>query len=227
MAMTLVVLHGWGQSRESWGHFADSFKNEEKVKVVVIDLPGFGKEPLVSDTWGILEYVKWTRNKIDTLAQKDGVVLLGHSFGGRVASVIASQKPSWLKGLILYAAPSLYRPSWSVQMKVALAKVAKQLGWRWNPWRNDELEQADHEGMGKIFRHTVRFDQTKLLPKITAPTLLIWGRDDDIVDQAIAQEMHHLIPQSQLVVLDDLGHNAHLENLALFYGTVQTFLHSL
>lgn len=222
-ALTLVVLHGWGQSKEVWKSFADNFSN---IEVVLIDLPGFGAEPLVENTWGIPEYAEWVENRLAKI-NSNNIILLGHSFGGRISAYIAAKGPIWLKGLILYGTPALYRPSLSTKNKIRLAKIAKYIGLSAKRFKNDELALADQSGLGKIFRNVVVFDQTQSLPKIKVPTLLLWGKNDDVVKPEIANEMQSLIPNSSLIILENIGHNAHLENPYLFYGTVKSFLESI
>ena len=227
MAPRIIVLHGWGQDKKLWGGFVDRFQREE---VAVLDLPGFGEEPLVSPEWGIPEYGAWVKGKIEEL-KEDNVVLLGHSFGGRIASYLASENPHWLKALVLYGTPSLYRPSISVRSKIRAAKILKKAGFSFlkklGIYSNKELEDADRRGMGNIFRRAISFDQTGLLPKIAIPTLVAWGENDAEVSPAIAREISRLIPGSKLVMMQKLGHNAHLENPDLFYGIVNNFIKNL
>jgi pimeloyl-ACP methyl ester carboxylesterase len=225
----LVVLHGWGQDKKFWSDFARHFSDGE---VVLIDLPGFGAEPLVSDSWGVPEYAAWAKEKIAALGDRENeVVLLGHSFGGRVAGFIASENPDWLKALVLYAAPCLYRPKASSRAKVAVAKMFKRLGAKKivgdRYVANEDLRWADATGLGKIFRKIVVFDETEILPKIAVPTLLVWGGKDNYPPLAIGKEMQSLISGSTLRIMEHEGHNAHLENPTLFYGIIKQFIQGL
>lgn len=222
---TLLMLHGWGQSKETWEPFRQQV--EDFVTPVIPDLPGFGTEPLVKSEWGIPEYATWVANFVNKRKLSD-VVLLGHSFGGRIAGFLASQRPAWLTSLVLSGAPCLYRPSFLTQAKVHAAKLVKTAGLKKiisqiRPQKN-ELTQADANGLGQIFRKVVPFDQTTTLPNITVPTLLIWGKNDQDAPLKIADEMHSLIKDSELVVIPDAGHNTFLEQPLLFYGTVKRFL---
>ena len=210
MSDTLVALHGWGQDRHTWDELKEQFSKDH---VVVFDLPGFGQEPFVSADWSIPEYGEWVKRKIADLNEKT-VVLLGHSFGGRIASFIASENPPWLKKLVLYGAPCIYRPSLRVRLMIAAAKLARMLGLRRN----------DRSGMAAVFRKVVPFDPTHLLRKIKVPTLIVWGERDIEVPIRIAREMRHLIPNSKLTILEGAGHNAHLEHSNLFYGIIKTFI---
>ncbi|MGC9599507.1 MAG: alpha/beta hydrolase [Minisyncoccia bacterium] len=222
--MKIVILHGWGQDKRFWDTFAAPFR---KGDVVVFDLPGFGSEPHTVPDWGVPEYAEWVTSKIESIPPEgNDIVLLGHSFGGRIASYIASKDPRWLKGLILYAAPSIRRPKFSTRLKIAGAHVLKTLGVR-GRGGNPELREAEQKGMGELFRKAVSFDQTALLKKITVPTLLIWGDRDDVVPLSIAREMQRLIPNSKLTTIERAGHNAHLKNPHLFYGIVKRFIEGL
>lgn len=218
----LVVLPGWSHGADAWQSVLEVMP-EARVQ----ELPGFGDEPLLSDAWGVPEYALWAAERL--AAAPKSVILLGHSFGGRVASLIASERPEWLAGLILYGAPCLYRPEAATRAKVAAAKLLKPLksllpkGTGGNP----ELADADARGLGPIFRRTVPFDQTDMLPKIAVPTLLLWGEQDASVPLRIAEEMRGLIPGSTLTVIPNAGHNAHLENPVLFTGIVARYLETL
>ncbi|RMD77263.1 alpha/beta fold hydrolase [Candidatus Dojkabacteria bacterium] len=215
MRETLIILHGWNQSKKDWEEVINRL-NEKDIDTVAFDLPGFGSQALISLDWGIPEYSQWVSQQIES-SHKKKVILLGHSFGGRIASYLASQNPKWLHKLILYASPSIYRPSYQVRFKIFLAKLFKILGIKKKP-NNKELEEADNREMGKIFRKVVPFDQTLNLSNIRVQTYLIWGERDDVVPLKIAKEMKQLISRSNLIVFKNLGHNAHKENVNLFVG---------
>lgn len=210
---TLVILHGWEHSKGQWIALVDRF---EPGKIVVLDLPGFGREALIDDTWGIPEYSEWVTRKVDGLGRMN-IILLGHSFGGRIAGCIASKDPRWLKGLILYGSPSLYRPSRKVKLKIGAAKFLKSLGF----------SKRAQGKMYPIFKRVVTFDQTKDLPNIKVPALLIWGKEDSEVPLPIAKEMNGLISGSRLIIIENAGHNAHLDQPDLFYGTIKKFVGDL
>ena len=222
---TVVILHGWGQSKASW---QGAFESVPDMYVVALDLPGFGAEPLppaIGSEWGILEYAAWVREKIESESLQS-VILLGHSFGGRIAAHIASERPQWLRALILYAAPCVYRPSVEVTFKKKIASVANLFGLKGKYRGNTELVEADSRGLGGIYRRVVNFDQTAALKKIAVPTLLLWGEKDVDVPLRIAREMQSLIPASRLEILPGLGHNAHIENPNLLYGVVKKYIHT-
>jgi pimeloyl-ACP methyl ester carboxylesterase len=194
--------------------------------VHIIDLPGFGVEPLISREWGIPEYAAYAEGKIAAL-QLPSYVLVGHSFGGRLAAVIASKHRSGLEAIILYAAPCLYIPRLHVRVRNALARTAKNLGiaqylpTRWKPY---DVREADATGMGDIFRRSVPYSLDRELTEIAVPTKLVWGSLDRSVPLFVAEEMKKKIPHSTLTVLPGEGHNIHLDNPTLLYGTLNKLL---
>lgn len=221
--MNFIVLHGWGHNKTHWEDFKKSFHTDN---VVTLDLPGFGTEPLISPEWGIPEYADWVDSQISKLGLTE-VVLLGHSFGGRISGLLASRNPKWLKAVILCGAPCIYRPSLQIKLKIKFAKLLKKLGLKRKITKNPELIEADQNGKGKIFRKVVIFDETTELPKIKVPALIIWGRDDDIVPLSIGEEIQELIPGSKLTVMDNCGHQMYMDNPPLFYGTVKQFVQNI
>lgn len=228
LSTKLFILHGWGQNKNNWEDFVGKFP---EYNPEALDLPGFGEEPLVSTEWGVPEYAQWVREQIESsdIGVKN-VILLGHSFGGRISAYLASQNPEWLKGLILCGAPCLYRPSQKLLLRIKAYKLAKKV--LPSPFvrlifYTPSLNKAESNNLNNIFRKVVPFDQTEALPQIQVPTLIFWGELDEQVPLDIAEEMNNLIPNSTLIVAPGSGHQAMQESPYLAYGTVKNFLQEI
>lgn len=222
MAVKIIILHGWGQNTTLWQDLATKLGKN----ALAFDLPGFGKEPIVDPDWGVPEYANWVIKKIEKY--KD-IIIIGHSFGGRIATEIASKRPGWLKGLILSGSPSIYRPSLKTLVRIYLSKiiklfVPKKILAKYLP---NDIKNAISRGLEKTFRKAVVYDQTKNLTKIDVPTLLIWGENDDEAPLRIGYEIHHLVKNSELKVIDHVGHNSFQENPNLFYSYVKKFIENI
>lgn len=227
---SLIILHGWGHSAAQWQQFAQMFSDQN---IVTLDMPGFGTQRLISDEWGVPEYGEWVmrqalgiRHQISVDSrQSSEIVLLGHSFGGRVAAYIASRRPTWLKKLVLVGAPCLYQPSQKIRLLKCIAKVAKLLGIAQSPFSlNAELTDAEKAGLGHIYRRVVSHDQTDELKHIDVPTLILRGNEDTYPGEEVSALMHKYISKSTYQVLPHVGHNIHLENPVLLYGIVTRFI---
>lgn len=217
--MKVIILHGWSHNGQLWQNLASKFPD-----ALALDMPGFGNEPLILDDWGIPEYAKWVEKKV---SKYNNIILIGHSFGGRIAAEIASTNPKYLKGLILSGAPCIYRPSHKTKLKIKVYKSLKVFlpADARKIFYSGDLKSSGH--LEKIFRKVIAYDQTKQLQKINVPTLLIWGGNDDQVPVRIAEEIHNLIGNSKLKIIEGSGHNAYLEKPDLFYGYVKNFISNL
>ena len=124
---TLIILPGWGGSHETWQGFIDLAK--EHYKAVCIDLPCFGGVPCPPTAWGIEEYSEFVRSKLSNVkGQMSKVILLGHSFGGQVATYLAAKHPELVEKLILSGA-AVIRPNRPLRRLFfgAVAKTGKLL----------------------------------------------------------------------------------------------------
>lgn len=215
--MKIIILHGWGHNGDLWANLAQQLGKDS----FAIDMPGFGEEPLVQDDWGVPNYAEWVTKKISKHRE---VILVGHSFGGRIASEIASKNPVWLRALILSGAPCLYRPSLFIKIRIQIYKTSKVFAPRIlrSLFYYGDLKKSGE--MEKIFRKVVIFDQTNQLRNIKAPTLVIWGGKDKQVPLRIAHEVNSLIRNSELKVIENTGHNTYLENPESFLACVKSFI---
>jgi pimeloyl-ACP methyl ester carboxylesterase len=82
------------------------------------------------------------------------------------------------------------------------------------------------ESVERSARLMADIDQRDLLPQITSPTLLIWGRSDARSPHSVARQFEDAIPDAELVVLPDAGHMSNLEQPELFNAAVRRFLES-
>jgi pimeloyl-ACP methyl ester carboxylesterase len=70
----------------------------------------------------------------------------------------------------------------------------------------------------------MEYDFSERIPEIACPTLIVWGRDDEIVPVADAFEYEALIPNVRTVIFDDTGHVPMLERPARFNQVLEEFL---
>lgn len=226
MKQQVFIIPGWLHTSREWAHAPAQLSDYD---VHIIDLPGFGVTPLVSSSWGIPEFAEYVSKEIARIRETrtDAYTMIGHSFGGRLTAYIASMHPAGLGHIILYAAPCLYKPRLGVRVRNTLARTAKKLGIaqllpdRFKPY---DVREADSSRMGAIFRRSVPFSLEKKISMIATPTDILWGEKDASVPLRIASEMHRMIAHSTLTVLPGEGHNVHLDNPTLLYGTLRNLL---
>lgn len=226
----LVFLHGWQSNAAVWNGVLEKLKNNP-ARLIAPDLPGFGKSPMPKQAWGVGEYAAMVKKLIEKQELKD-VILVGHSFGGRVAIKLAAAHPEMVQKLVLVDAAGFRNEKIINKLKILAAKTVKPL---FALPVLKQLKEAAYRAVGAndyaaagpmraIFVKTINEDLSGYLPKITAQTLLIWGGKDKETLLAFGQVMNRLIPNSKLVVLEGAGHFSFIDEPEKFTELIHGLL---
>lgn len=231
----VILLHGWGCDHTIFAKVEAQLA--EKFTVYNLDLPGFGKSSEPASIWGIEDYTAHLEHFIKA-KNIQSPVLLGHSFGGRM-SILCASRNVVKKVLLVGSAGIKPTRSLSYYTKVYSYKTAKNvLPWivgknKAEEWMNDYRKQAgssDYNSASPIMRgilsKVVNEDLQHVMPKIKAPTLLLWGENDTATPLADAKKMEKLIPNAGLVTFKGTGHYSFLEKSTEFGIVVDSFLNS-
>ena len=195
----ILFLHGWQADSRSFAPLVPFlFKN---YHLYLLDLPGFGKSKPPSFSFSSFEYankvVKWIKIK-----KLQRINLVGHSFGGKIASIIAAKYPRYISRLILIAPSGIPHPKFYYKLKNLLpSKIKEKIFLLFKPF----LVSEDYKNAGKllpIFKTVVKEDLRPIFSKIKIPTLIIWGRKDDQLPPEDGKIIKSLIKSSKLVIMD-------------------------
>jgi len=212
----VVLLHGWGTSSQSLAPLSGALATT--FRVLAVDLPGFGWSQPPPSAWGTQEYA----GHILRLMQETGIdraALVGHSFGGRIAIALAAAEPRRVSRLALVASAGVRPPRGAgYYLRVATAKLVKGVfslpGWgatgqrliaKWFA-RVGSRDYRTAGAMRPTLVKVVNEDLTPLLPAIQAPTLILWGDQEQEVPRSAMETMAARIPRSRLVVFAGAGH---------------------
>ncbi len=232
----LIILPGWSGSHETWANFV-ALAKPHFTEVKVIDLPCFGDEPCPSTVWGVEEYADFVKKKISKYANTQ-TVLLGHSFGGAVATHLVAKNSGVVDKLILVA-PAIYRPKNYFRRTFfwGLAKVGKWVlkcipSKRFNAFAKKALYRAADSpdfdntiGMRReIFKKIIRQDQRSLLSLISVPTLVVQGTKDSYVPYIHGKHIATAIPNAKFAAIKDGMHGLHKKAQQAFLHTIQSFV---
>jgi pimeloyl-ACP methyl ester carboxylesterase len=236
----VLLIHGLGGSIESWTNNIEELA--KVLRVVAIDLPGFGQ----SDKPKISYTIKFYRDFIvDFLKQLqiERTSIVGSSLGGHVAAETAISHPALVKKLVLVspagALPRSFKGSPALRryVKVLEAKsvqdVKKALYAIDNKPVDDSyakavLEKISMSGAKEAFLSALRGSAraprlTNRLHKIKAPTLLLWGKEDIMIPIKYAEPFVKM-KNCRIVMLEECGHRPHAERPELFNRIVADFL---
>ena len=234
----IILLHGWGCSHATLAS-VERTALQAGYRVINVDFPGFGASQEPSEVWGIEKYTLLMEEFVKALAI-ERPVLLGHSFGGRVAILYASRHADVEAIVLVDAAGIKPRRTLKYYLKVYTFKAKKRLmylvyGREGAERRLDKLRakagSSDYASaspmMRRILSRVVNEDLTDRLPLIKAPALLIWGENDTATPIADARKMERLIPGAGLVSFPGCGHYSFLDNPGQFAAVLRSFLDSL
>ena len=229
----IVILHGWGAHIEAVGPILAALDGASDV--VALDLPGFGESDPPPAAWDAGDYARFVKEFLDQLGI-ESAHFVGHSHGGRVAIVLASEDHDRVERLLLVDAAGI-RPKrrWRYRRRVAVAKLGRAVaavggapGRRLQERMRARVASRDYldasETMRGTFRAVIAEDLTDRLPRISAPTLLVWGENDDDTPLWMAHRMEELIPDAGLVVLEGAGHYSYADSPGQFGAVARRFL---
>ncbi|MCH5165835.1 MAG: alpha/beta hydrolase [Clostridiales bacterium] len=213
-AETLLFLHGWGGDIRS---FAGAYKAASEWNVTCIN---FAFPKSVPSSWGIYDYAAAVKIFLDGIGVKNPIIV-GHSFGGRVAIILASQ--GLCKGLVLTDSAGL-KPRLNLRKKLRIAKYRHRVkcGKSLDGLGSKDYNNLDPE-MRKVFVRIVNTHLDKLLPFVRCKTLIFWGNADRDTPVYMAKRLHRKISGSELVIVEG-GHYAYVDAHYKFVTMLKSFV---
>ena len=218
----ILLLHGWGQNIEMMKPIGDNFS--DKFRITILDFPGFGESEEPKEPWTIEKYV----SLVEELAKKLNIkkpIVIGHSFGGRVAIKFSSRNP--IEKLVLFGSPCI-RIQENLSLSVKILKKLKKLPGMNNigEYMKQFIGSRDYKAASPIMRQTlvevVNEDLSKYAREIEAPTLLIWGINDEEAPVSDARELEKIMIDDALITMPGT-HYAYLENLGQVVNILNNF----
>lgn len=191
---TIVFLHGWGSNKEIMKQaFSSTLK---QFKHIYIDMPGFGKSAN-DKVLTTQDYAKIMALFLEKLSLIPVIQLniAGHSFGGKVATLL---NPKNL--ILLSTAGILEEKSLSVKLKIKLAKFLNLfgLGKLTKAFRSKDVNEMN-QGMYETFKNVVNEDFTQAFQNYKGKAYIFWGKEDTATSLKSGEQIHSLIQNSELV----------------------------
>lgn len=233
----VVLLHGWGSNIKLFANLTELLS--AKYKVVAMDMPGFGESDEPPSAWCVDDYVDFVIEFLKEY-EAENIILLGHSFGGRVIIKLNSRKdlPFKISKVILVDSAGILPPKSNKKSfrtyyyKIGKAVLSTGIVQKIAP---DALENfrkkmgsADYAAASPLMRQVlvkvVNEDLEPLLPNIKCPTLLVWGVNDTATPISDGEKMEKLIPDAGLVKLENAGHYSFLEQQYTFNRVMSSFM---
>lgn len=231
----LLMVHGFGGDKDNWTRFARSFT--EEYRVIAPDLPGFGESDWHAD-WDYTLFPQ--RDRLAGFVQALGleqVHIMGNSMGGHLAALYAYEYADQVASLALVTNAGVDSPVKS-DVRRALEQgenplvprtvdefdlmleyvTHKELFIPW-PVRGVMAQRAANRAAENQSIFTAYVGDTAarlepLLESVDVPVLIVWGEYDRVLDVSSVETMRPLLPQAELIIMEDTGHVPMLERPA-------------
>lgn len=219
----ILLLHGWGQNIEMMKFLGDAFA--DRFRITILDFPGFGDSEEPNRAWTISDYSLLLEDFVKELKLIKPIII-GHSFGGRVAIKYSSNHP--IEKLILFGSPCV-RLQKELPLSIKILKKLKTLPGlgKIGEKMKKYIGSRDYKAATPIMRQTlvqvVNEDLSKYAKQIEEPTLLIWGDHDEEAPLEEAKILEGLLYDGALIVLPGT-HYAYIENLSQVVAILNNFI---
>ncbi len=247
-AQTILLIHGFGADKDNWLQFSRPLTG--KYHVIALDLPGFGESSKIAQApYDLNAQVARIEAFVKQLGLKQ-VNVVGNSMGGQLAAMFAARYPEQVHSVALFANAGITSPKQSELQSIIergepnplivtnaedfdrlMAFVFVKQPPVPAPLKQFFAERAiaSHDFNQKVFEQlmTPLLSLEPELANIQAPTLLLWGDHDRLLDVSSIEVMKPLLKQSTAVIMQDCGHVPMVERPEETAEHYQAFLDSI
>lgn len=246
-----IFIHGLAGCWQNWLENMPRLAQERRC--LALDLPGFGESEMPREKISISGYATLVTEFARRLGVDEPVDVIGNSMGGFIAAELGINHSHFARRIVLCSPAGISitnlkrRPVLTAARisaavtNITLARreaMAKRPGLRHLAlayvFRHPTLISADlayqmmsgagRPGFVDALDALTDYDFRDRLGDVEVPVLLVWGREDNLVPVADADEFERLIPNASKVILEDTGHVAMLERPETFNDLVVDFL---
>jgi pimeloyl-ACP methyl ester carboxylesterase len=224
---TLVFIHGWGVNSKIFEplfyHLKDDFL------VFALDLPGFGKtpieKPMTLKDYTEIVYEFFKSHNIEK------PIIIGHSFGGAVATKLTLLHPESISKLILVCASAIRQPRRKMIfvkkaadiLKPLLSEKMRKFILKLLKYDKTDYAQIENLELKETFKNVIKEDLRPYFHLIKIPTLVIWGENDQITPPGEGKIIAENIPGAKLAIIKNAGHFVFLEKPEEFIKLIKEF----
>jgi pimeloyl-ACP methyl ester carboxylesterase len=220
----VVLLHGLSGSGRWWARNVPALARH--YRVAAPDTVGFGR----TRATGPLPDFDALADVLAEWMRASGLApahVVGHSMGGQLAIHLAVRHPELVRRLVLACAAGIPRPRGPRELLRFAMELAPPARWgdpRFFPVIVGDALLAGPRSILRALMHIIHDDVRPLLPKIQAPTLIVWGAEDRLVPPEHGRTMRETIPGARLLVISHAAHNVMVDRPGRFNRAVLRFL---
>ena len=202
---TVIALHGWMRTGHDFAPIVEGFD------ALSVHFAGMGVTPEPAEAWGSEQYAD---NLADAIRPLGPVVIVAHSFGGRVVAHLAAKYPELVRGIVLTGVPLVRltaapKPKLGFRIIRSLAKagiVPKSVLEKQRNKNGSADSRASSGVMREVFVRVVNEKYDDQLPRITAPVRMVWGENDTSAPADAGLAASKMIPNATFRVVPGAAH---------------------
>lgn len=237
----VVLLHGFCESNQIWGVFANLLA--QRCHLIIPDLPGFGKSELLPGSFSLDDVGRTLWQWLDSISVKDPVIV-GHSLGGYVTLAMTDQRPDDIAGFSLFhSTAKADTTEKKANRDKTVAFVSKHgvepyietfvPGLFFNkdhPAIKDVFPIANSTPAATLVAYAAamrdRPNRRKILDDFDKPVLMIAGEKDQVIPLDTLMDQAIQLRKGRLSILSDTGHMGMLESTNRSVEIVTQFVNS-
>jgi len=228
---TLLLLHGLFGALSNFGGIIDHFSKTHNV--VVPMLPIFELPIRKVSVSGLVDHVA----RFVEYKGYDKVHVLGNSLGGHISLLYVLASPDKVQSVFLTGSSGLFESAMGTSFPKRgdyefIRKKTEDTFFDPSVASKELVDEVydivnDRNKAIRIIataKSAVRHNLGDKLHQVKAPTLLVWGKEDNVTPAFVGEKFHELIENSRLVFVDQCGHAPMMEHPEIFNKALGDFL---
>ena len=222
--VAIVFLHGWGMTGDCFDGVIERL--QVHCSILKLDFFSFGKSDMPESYFDTYEYAYYVYLLLKSL-EIERVVLVGHSFGGRVSIILSSIFDIDIVGCVLTSSAGINRFDIVKILKIWRYKLLKFLVNKrlisngvLNGFGSNDFRQLESNMMRNIFIRIVNQDLRVLLSKINCMVYLVWDKKDDVTPYWICNFLSKNLKYQNKIILNNGKHFVFMHNINKFANIV-------
>jgi long-chain acyl-CoA synthetase len=216
---SVVFLHGYGGQARQWKNQLDEFSINKRI--LAIDLRGHGKSDKPYGDYSMVQILEDLEMALDELAIEKKFHLVGHSFGGAIATEYAVAHPERIEQLILIATAGEFglNPIYRFLLNLPISLLRSL-----DPFFRGWLSAPSQVMHAWYHQNVAQWNGWSLFRSLQVPTIVIRGHHDRVFSKSMFDEVAQTIPDAEEVDVGASGHLVMLERREAVNRVIQRSL---